>query len=63
VKGGQICDMGNMMNTATQNIQQPATVNKDEIFKSLRELGDLKTAGILTEEEFAEKKKELLSKI
>jgi len=29
----------------------------------LKDLGDLKAVGVLTEEEFAEKKKELLSKI
>jgi len=29
------------------------------MFKLLKELGDLKTSGILTEEEFTEKKKEL----
>jgi hypothetical protein len=57
--------MGNATQTQTQpqNVQQPQNISKDEVFKMLRELGDLKTAGILTEEEFAEKKKELLSKI
>ena len=59
--------MGNLMNNATQNIQQNQNnntgVNKDEVLKLLKELGDLKTAGILTEEEFTEKKKELLSKL
>lgn len=59
--------MGTLMNNTTQNIQQNQTVNtpesKDEIMKLLKELGELKSIGILTEEEFAEKKKELLSKI
>jgi membrane protease subunit (stomatin/prohibitin family) len=59
--------MGNLMNNATQNIQQNQNnntgVNKDEVLKLLKELGELKTAGILTEEEFTEKKKELLSKL
>jgi len=59
--------MGNLMNNATQNLQQNQSnntgVNKDEVLKLLKELGDLKTAGILTEEEFTEKKKELLSKL
>jgi len=36
---------------------------KEKNLKMLKELGELKIAGILTEEEFAEKKKELLSKI
>lgn len=59
--------MGNLMTNTTQNIQQNqnnnAGVNKDEVLKLLKELGELKTAGILTEEEFTEKKKELLSKL
>lgn len=59
--------MGNLMNNATQNINQNQNnnigVNKDEVLKLLKELGDLKIAGILTEQEFTEKKKELLSKL
>lgn len=59
--------MGNLMNNTTQNIQQNQNnntgVNKDEVLKLLKELGELKTAGILTVEEFTEKKKELLSKL
>lgn len=54
--------MGNMMNNITPNIQQQ-TINKDEIISLLHKLGELKASGILTEEEFAEKKKELLSRI
>lgn len=54
--------MGNIMNNITPNVQQQ-TNNKDEIIGLLQKLGELKTAGILTEEEFSEKKKELLSKI
>ena len=46
-----------------QNQNNNTVVNKDEVLKLLKELGDLKTAGILTEEEFTEKKKELLSKL
>ena len=59
--------MGNIMSKTTQNIQQnqdnTAIINKDEILKLLKDLGELKIAGILTEEEFTEKKKELLSKL
>jgi len=40
-----------------------ASNDNDEIFEDLKKLGELKAAGILTEEEFNEKKKELLSKI
>ena len=42
---------------------QAENLDKETTLKMLKELGELKTAGILTEEEFAEKKKELLSKI
>jgi len=55
--------IGNMMNNITSNVQQPVTMNKDEVIKLLKDLGELKVAGILTEEEFTEKKKELLGKI
>ena len=37
--------------------------SKDETYDGLKKLGELKAAGILTEEEFNEKKKALLSKI
>lgn len=57
--------MGNMMQNIVPNAsqQQTAQMSKDEVIKLLKDLGELKAAGILTEEEFAEKKKELLSKI
>jgi membrane protease subunit (stomatin/prohibitin family) len=55
--------MGNMMSNITPNVQPPMNMNKDEIIKLLKELGELKAAGVLTEEEFSEKKKDLLSKI
>ncbi len=56
--------MGNLMNNTTQNIQpNQSSVNKDEILKLLKELGELKASGILTDEEFTDKKKELLSKL
>ncbi len=60
--------MMNMMNQQNQGgTGAPAAgaqeMSKDEILKLLRELGDLKTAGILTEEEFDAKKKELLAKL
>jgi membrane protease subunit (stomatin/prohibitin family) len=62
--------MAGMINNTLQNAsvpQQPVPpqveVSKEDIFKMLKELNELKAAGILTEEEFAEKKKELLSKI
>jgi len=59
--------MANMIGNITPNVQQqeqqPTAMNKDEVIKLLKELGDLKDAGILNEEEFAEKKKDLLSRI
>jgi membrane protease subunit (stomatin/prohibitin family) len=57
--------MGNMMQNVVPNVsqQQSVTMNKDEVIKLLKDLGELKVAGILTEEEFVTKKKELLSKI
>ena len=57
--------MGNMMQNVVPSAaqQQTAQISKDEVIKLLKDLGELKAAGILTEEEFAEKKKELLSKI
>ncbi|WNJ21407.1 SPFH domain-containing protein [Pontibacter sp. G13] len=63
--------MGNMMmNMMNQNSQQggqggqaPQQESKEDIMKMLKELGELKESGILTEEEFAAKKKELLAKL
>lgn len=60
--------MGNLMfnqmqqMNQQQNNQTPAN-NKDEIMDTLKKLGELKAAGILTEDEFNEKKKELLAKL
>lgn len=57
--------MGNIMqnNTQATNPNMSSAVSYDDIIKLLKQLGDLKTEGILTEEEFNEKKKELLNKI
>jgi len=64
--------MMNMMNQANQQPpqqqqpqggQQPEEMSKDEIMKMLKELGELKTMGVLTQEEFDAKKKELLAKL
>ena len=55
--------IGNMMGTITPNVQPQPSMSKDEVIKLLKELGELKTAGILTEEEFAKKKEDLLNKI
>ena len=57
--------MGNLMNQNMnqQNDQTNLSSSKEDIMKMLKDLGDLKTAGILTEEEFNAKKKELLAKL
>jgi hypothetical protein len=57
--------MGNIMqgNTMNTSSQTNASHDNDEIFEDLKKLGELKAAGILTEEEFNDKKKELLFKI
>ena len=60
--------MGDLMSKTTQGIQQSQAfdskpTDKAEVIRLLKELGELKATGILTEEEFAEKKKELLSKL
>ncbi|MEZ4684816.1 MAG: SHOCT domain-containing protein [Bacteroidia bacterium] len=53
--------MANMMNQTFQN--SGGGGGKDDIIKMLKELGELKAAGVLTEEEFSEKKKQLLDRI
>jgi membrane protease subunit (stomatin/prohibitin family) len=58
--------MGAMMQQNTQNAlnNNPITSsNYDDIIKLLRELGELKSLGVLTEQEFDMKKTELLNKI
>ena len=41
----------------------PAGVRPDEVMATLEKLGDLKSKGILTQEEFDAKKAELLKKL
>ena len=53
-------NMANMMGGANAQ-RQPES--RDQIMKTLKELGELKTAGILTDAEFEAKKKELLAKL
>ena len=77
--GGTGMDMTGMMmaNMMMQNMSQqqqnqqnqqnsqntPPAQSKDDIMKTLKDLAELKAAGVLTEEEFNEKKKELLAKL
>lgn len=65
---GMVQPLGNAIASMVGNFapnvqQQTALMNKGEVIKLIKDSGELKAAGILTDEEFAEKKKELLSKI
>ena len=56
--------MGDMMAKNTPNTLQGGSVSaSEEAIKLLKQLGELKDAGVLTEDEFAQKKKELLEKL
>lgn len=57
--------MGKMMSKNTGNMKPAADASSgnEDTIKLLKQLGELKEAGILTEEEFTEKKKELLDKL
>ncbi|CAM3859968.1 MULTISPECIES: SPFH domain-containing protein [Flavobacterium] len=50
-------------NTLGQQAQNTNTTNKTELLDVLKQLGELKNNGVLTEEEFNTKKKEILSKL
>jgi membrane protease subunit (stomatin/prohibitin family) len=54
--------IGNIMQNSLMNNQTVIEAN-DKVFEDLKKLGELKTMGVLTEEEFNQKKKELLNKI
>jgi membrane protease subunit (stomatin/prohibitin family) len=54
--------MGGMM-MGGANAQRPAGESKDQIMGMLKQLGELKAAGVLTDAEFESKKKELLAKL
>jgi membrane protease subunit (stomatin/prohibitin family) len=57
--------MGNIIQGSmpSQQTNQMPAANNDQIFEDLKKLGELKQMGVLTDDEFNEKKKELLSKI
>jgi membrane protease subunit (stomatin/prohibitin family) len=56
--------MGDMMAKNTPNTHQGGSVSASEdAIRLLKQLGELKDAGVLTEDEFAQKKKELLEKL
>jgi hypothetical protein len=52
--------MGGMMGRPAA---APAGESKDQIMAMLKQLGELKAAGVLTDAEFESKKKELLAKL
>jgi membrane protease subunit (stomatin/prohibitin family) len=56
-------NMANMMGGANAQNAQRQPESRDQIMKTLKELGELKSAGILTDAEFEAKKKELLAKL
>lgn len=55
--------MQNMQNQNNNNAGGEEKMSREEIMKTLKELGELKEMGILTDEEFNSKKKELLAKL
>jgi membrane protease subunit (stomatin/prohibitin family) len=56
--------MGDMMAKNTPNTHQGGSVSASEdAIRLLKQLGELKDAGVLTDDEFAQKKKELLEKL
>jgi len=54
--------MGNILQSSMPNTQNTSS-NNDKVFEDLKKLGELKAMGVLTEEEFNNKKIELLTKI
>lgn len=55
--------MGSLMQNSTSVPSAGGGSNNDVVFEDLKKLGELKLLGVITEEEFNEKKKELLNKI
>jgi membrane protease subunit (stomatin/prohibitin family) len=55
--------MAGMMGNANANQAKPPGETREQIMSTLKQLGELKAAGILTDAEFESKKKELLAKL
>ena len=51
------------MNANAPRPAAPVEMTKDQIMSTLKQLGELKTAGVLTDAEFEAKKKDLLAKL
>jgi membrane protease subunit (stomatin/prohibitin family) len=56
-------NMANMMGGGMNAGRQPQGESREQIMSTLKQLGELKAAGILTDAEFETKKKELLAKL
>jgi membrane protease subunit (stomatin/prohibitin family) len=55
--------MGQQMANQNQGGQQETKISADEIMSTIEKLGKMKTDGLITQEEFDAKKKDLLSKL
>ena len=55
--------MGQQMSNANQGGQQQTKITADEIMSTIEKLGKMKTDGLITQEEFDAKKKDLLTKL
>jgi membrane protease subunit (stomatin/prohibitin family) len=55
--------MSNMMGGMGGQQQRPQGESREQIMSTLKQLGELKAAGVLTDAEFETKKKELLAKL
>ncbi|MCH2229281.1 MAG: SPFH domain-containing protein [Crocinitomicaceae bacterium] len=55
--------MGDMMAKNTGDVKENQSLGNEETIKLLKQLAELKEAGVLTDEEFASKKTELLNKL
>jgi membrane protease subunit (stomatin/prohibitin family) len=61
-EGGGALGAGIILPNMMQS-QQPVQENKQQLLDVLKQLGELKDSGIITEEEFAKKKAEILGKL
>lgn len=69
--GAGVTSTDHMANAAKQAQSRPAppptvlapTINRDQIMATLKQLGELKASGVLTDEEFAAKRRELLANL
>lgn len=55
--------MTNVLNQSAQSTPDTSSKNKTELMDILKQLNDLKTQGIITEEEFTQKKQEILKQL